>query len=400
MATIARVIKITGQLASKGSDVWLNPLNPYQQWQCQIYSFCNSLSQLVQAKDKQWLDVMLAAVVLTGTDYHGHSHCIGTHPGHQYCKHSWIHDALDFVSRSTREFNRNSTIEVASLFSALLHCNAPPTERHLDLLLRVLPKPGDMSKNAAHLLLHNNVINWFQDIQLQRILQDHHVWASLMRIACNNPNLAEKTIKMGHTLGNIAVWQSHIREELCSWITVFFLRGEWSVATDYNWALSELWKISSGYRFRDDRERTLGLTFVALSKVWKDLDFDVSGALYKFVQMLRCTGYAVLVMGYWSPQEQENKRLTPEFIGSFSVPLHDTLIEASEIMKHTSSSETISLHKKESFKSIAKILEHMADKMPTSPDLGIRDAQVYEFMARKELDGKLNALETFIGDDI
>jgi hypothetical protein len=208
---------------------------------------------------------------------------------------------------------------------------------------------------------------------------------------------------------SIPDWQPFIYQELCSWITVFF-RGlaHWRLVKEYNSVLSQIWNPApSDYEFIDDSEKAFGLTFIALLKIWEDLDFAAANILTKVVQMLRCTNWAVL---QWFHEKDEEERtrayytssgpeITPRFIAAFSIPLRDSLLRVvATIRMHTSTgnipsdSEELSAERRKVFDSIAQILEKIANKMPLSMADVQRDWNYWNQL-QKQHQTEINELE-------
>lgn len=155
-----------------------------------------------------------------------------------------------------------------------------------------------------------------------------------MRVLPSFRGLAPDFIVLGHTLTCIPMWQPFIKEKLCSWIALFMYPDEsWEVAEKYNSVLSQLWNPDPGeYVFIDESERALGLTFIALSNFWEDLNLIDSGAWDELVLMLRCTGWAVLRSS--CDEFGDSVSLAPPFFTAFSGPLHDSLARAGAAMKN------------------------------------------------------------------
>jgi hypothetical protein len=364
MDTAAKILKTTEQLASKGKHEF--DCNGQQSI---INRFCSSLPQT-----EGWISVALVTLFFSEPYSSEVVEYLEGETG-------WIYEVLKSFNNSAKDhdWDTRTVTGVDGLFNALLHYGAPPAKENLHLLLQALSFPGRISTSAACLLV---ATNWFQDDELRFILQQGSVWSSLIHIASDNWDLARNSIRLGHTLASIPDWQPFIRQELCSWITVFFRwLAHWRRVKEYNSVLSQIWNPVPGeYEFIDDNEKALGLTFIALLKIWEDFDFAAADILNKFVQMLRCTNWAVL---QWFHEKEEEQRrayytnsgpeITPRFITAFSIPLHDSLLRVlATIRMHTSTgntpsdSEELSAEKMKAFDSIAQILENIANKMPLS----------------------------------
>ncbi|KAJ7841241.1 hypothetical protein B0H13DRAFT_1910383 [Mycena leptocephala] len=190
-------LETTGRLACEsGSDV--RPIhcdNSYRQ--TIIYWFYGSIP-----KSKRWINVVLRAGKLVGShypsvEYHGHN------------DFGWIYKAMEFVSVDFQDdWDNNIIAGVSGLLNALLYYGSPPLKQHIHLVLRALSTPGDISHDAARLLVQDNILQWFQDNETKSILQTACVWSSL--VSPRNPS-------HGHSLANIRSWMAQIKEELCSW---------------------------------------------------------------------------------------------------------------------------------------------------------------------------------------
>ncbi|KAJ7340587.1 hypothetical protein DFH08DRAFT_938517 [Mycena albidolilacea] len=368
MATAAKILETTAQLASKGEQDF-----KFRQ-QTIINHFCSSLPQT-----EGWIGVVLATL------FFSEMYPLDVSLNAKHCLKgdtNWIYKALENFNNSAKDHNwdTRTVTEVNGLLNALLHYGAPPAKENLHLLVQVLSFPGRISISAALLLL---ATNWFQDVELRLTLQQGSVWSSLIHIASDNWEIARIFIRLGHTLASIPDWQPFIHQELCSWITLFF-RGlaHWRLVKEYNSVLSQIWNpVSREYEFSDDNEKALGLTSIALLEIWEDLDFAAANILNKFVQMLRCTNWAVLQWFHEKDEEERDRayftnsgpEITPRFITAFSITLHDSLVRVvATIRMHTSTGNTpsdsgeLSAERRKAFDLIVQILENIVDKMPLS----------------------------------
>ncbi|KAF7348681.1 hypothetical protein MVEN_01386900 [Mycena venus] len=303
---------------------------------------------------------------------------------------SWIYETLECVQTlmDKHEWVNMNADRVGGLFNALLHHGAPPARKHVHLLLHALSLPGLISRYAAQLFVQNNVRDWFLDEELQPILQKGSLWASIMRISSRNFFLRDHFIALGHTLASVPTWKPFIHEKLSSWIMLSFyhpLSRESLIGVEkYNSVLSQLWNPDTGkYEFINDSEKALGLSFVALSKLWTEINFDSSGSPWGDVfENLRCTGCTVLRVHYAIPitmtkmdgePQHISAEITPQFIKAFSHPLHGSLIRAAAAIKalavranNPSDLQEIFPYKPEVLESITKIIEELGNKMPHS----------------------------------
>ncbi|KAJ7106212.1 hypothetical protein C8R44DRAFT_327039 [Mycena epipterygia] len=370
--TVANIIETTGWLASKSGTMearlWSGNLYYYSNRLDIIYQFCSSLPQL-----DGWITIVLAAGLLT--QYHEaqwyHHNSSNGDPG-------WVYKALNNVDVSTEGHDQWDDLMVAGvsgLLRALNYYDVPLLKEHLPILLQALSVPGDIFQNAAHLLVKENIVDWFQDHELQPILQASSVWPSLARVPIdiNSHSFTKNFIHLGYTLANIPDWHPHIHKELCSWITAFFKYEPWDLAEKYNSVLSTIWNPDTGdYEFANNIEKALGLSFVALSNSWESFNFGMSDSLQESVKWLHCTSSMVMRTRYYYREYPWllATEMTPHFKTIFSVPLRNSLINAATAAKEIveNSLKEVSHTRRAIFHTISKILEEMADKMPQSTD--------------------------------
>ncbi|KAJ6572293.1 hypothetical protein B0H19DRAFT_1133233 [Mycena capillaripes] len=285
---------------------------------------------------------------------------------------NWVHNALESVDISVQndQWDDRIIIGVSGLLQALLCYDARPKMAHIRLLLQALSIPGDISEHAARLFLRDNILVWFQDDELRPILQTAAVWSSIARVAVEleDPSFTKQCIRMGRTVASMPDWQLYFEQELYSWITTFFRAEEWDLADCYSSVLFKIWNPDTGdYGFDDDGENALGLTFVALSKAWKDFDFDSSESTNKAVSLLRSTSWAALRREYPVTRDEwpgfKYVAIAPRFELAFSVPLRDSLALAA-----TSARDKIREDGPEedngALGSVVKMMEDVASKIP------------------------------------
>ncbi|KAJ7484217.1 hypothetical protein FB451DRAFT_1363778 [Mycena latifolia] len=341
MDTAVNLVDITGRLASRSeSDVWTHNFRDCDR-QSIVYPFCSELPQ-----EDGWLRLVLAAGMLTG------SHNYWPRPTIHNAGASWVYKALESIDTDGQEeWDSRTVTRVASLLQALLYYDAHPaptvhdyndplTIKRIHLLLQALSTSGDISRISAHLLVRSKVMDWFKDDDLRTILQTASVWSSLARVSLeleDHFQFSKHFIRLGRTLSDIPDWHSHVRRELCSWITTF-LRGEgiaeslWGLAQEYNTVLSRVWRVNTtGYDFLDHGERALALTFVAISTVWADFDFTASGSVKPW---LDCTSIALSYGKYFSKDNTWIKT-SPQFQQTFTMPLASSLLKAADRARTT-----------------------------------------------------------------
>ncbi|KAJ6514286.1 hypothetical protein C8R47DRAFT_569643 [Mycena vitilis] len=287
MNTAANIISTTGQIMlhsehCEQNDKWEH-LEFAHLCQSVPYNFCRSLHRC-----EGWISVVLATGWFTARpSNHGEQN-----PTPQDA--SWVYVALDHIA-AEGDWDDRATHGIDGLLAAMIYYAAPVERRHLPILLRALTIPGRVSKNAALLAQDDNVVTWFRDEQLSPILRSTSVWSSIMRIGLriDSTQFTRPCILIGGTLVGVASWKSHIQQELCSWITLFFglKDGSNMLAASYNSVLEEI--CHTEYHFANEGERALGLTYQVLFTIWADLKFTSSEDMRKLGPWLRCTNRVV-----------------------------------------------------------------------------------------------------------
>ncbi|KAF7348692.1 hypothetical protein MVEN_01388000 [Mycena venus] len=408
MDITVKIIDTTRRLANYTHFVWDQDL--YPNLRSPIFHFCCSLPCT-----EGWVGVVLAAGLLAKPFMAWDQHYDGD-PG-------WIYKTLECVQtfmNNTEWVNMNAD-RVAKLFNALLHHNAPPVKEHIHLLLQALSLPGDISRHAAQLFFQDNIKNWFLDDELQHILQDGSLWTSLIRVFRGFSFLAEGFIKLGHTLASIPTWEPFIREKPSAWIMLYFYQNRngmrvtgWPAVEKYNSVLSQLWNPDVGkYDFTDENEKALGLTIVALSKLWEDIDLDNPSVWSEILQILWCTSAVVLLDRYpihplsWEEMDDGGQRLvcaeiTPCFITSFSERLHSSLILATRAINeftftsdNPSGSQEVLPGKKGVLENIARIMQTLGNKMLRSV-ADLEQQPGYWYQLREQFDEEMDVIEKLL----
>ncbi|KAJ7080692.1 hypothetical protein C8R44DRAFT_992403 [Mycena epipterygia] len=352
MDTAAKIIGTTGRVANKVEMYMWPDYLPYSHRQSVIYEFCSNLPQ-----SDGWVDVVLKTGLLTGS-YTG----IGwPQPGDS----GWVYKALENIpSQDQDRWDGQIETGVAGLFQALLYYDTPPKKQHTQLLLRALLISGDISRNAARVLLRENIRFWFADDEIQPILQKAFVWSSLARVVqeLNDEFLLTQLIRLGHTLAGMPDWHGHIQAKLCSWITMFFRVWNWDLAGKFSSVLGDIWHPDTGeYEFIDDVERALGLTFVTLCKIWEDFDFTTVSSIYESIRWLRCTTSAIFYRVYRDKSHSHWITITSSshFKTTFSMPLRNSLIQAASVARQEIMGQT----NKGVLEDVVRILEDIASKI-------------------------------------
>jgi hypothetical protein len=313
--------------------------------------------------------------------------------------------------------------------ATLLFYDTPPTKQGIPSLLRALVLPGDISRNAAYLLVGTKMLSWFQDDKLGPILQKACVWSALSSIfililrdeysdwdhgligrpvsagfllfvPSNRPGSAD-FISLGQNLASMPYWQVHIREEILSWIEIFYRTQDWTLSSKYSYTLRSVWNPDAkNYEFLDEGEEALGLTCAALSKVCQEHKFNfTTSGLNPTLTLLRCTHYVVLRTKYGTGRREHlYEYISPGFVTAFFAPLRDSLLQAAtEATRRnhreisTGSAGVASTVRNEVSESVARILEDIASKIsnPASPDTDDK----YWGDLRHRFDVEIDALE-------
>ncbi|KAJ6529354.1 hypothetical protein B0H19DRAFT_1333254 [Mycena capillaripes] len=354
MEVIAKIIQVTVKLATQdGNNVWIKDSDDSRQ--STINEYCSSLSESELAG---WHEVVLSIGQLSKT-------YDGTSP-YKELDCSWVFKALERVNTSAKG---HDWAGVAGLFNNLLNSEIAPLKKHLPLVLSALKTGGHVSRPAAQLLLQKKMIDWFKDEELRPMLLE--AWSNLISLSCASEDLQTSCIQLGNTLARMPDWQPHVYKEFCSWITIFFNhKKRWEVAREYSTLLHTVWSLDTGkYKFEDKYgfEEALGLTFMALFKVWENPDYT------QLVQLLRCTNPVVVRGGYgiWVEERPNENRppakLTAAFVAAFSKPLHASLTRVSaEFKMYATKSSTPTASddiSAEGFGKIAGILDAMTREM-------------------------------------
>ncbi|KAJ7601884.1 hypothetical protein DFH06DRAFT_1260076 [Mycena polygramma] len=325
METATGIINTTVRIVMRS-----NLRSPVFVQQCQpiVYQFCNSL----RPRQKGWIDLVLSTGFLTARCDYPYLATASAHDA------GWVHDVLDGVDATAEHWDDKTMNGVGGLLAALYYYGTPMQARHIRILLRALTIPGDLSQNAASLLVRHNQLAWFQDVELQRILQSASVWSSIMHIVLDidaPPYFTESCIRMGSKLLRMDGWKAHIHAELCAWITLFFRRGPTdALAEPYTAVLEELCQPWPGHDFANEGERALGLSYQILYVIWRDFKPTTPEHVKAFIPWLRCTSLvAENTCSFLCDDESEGwvpifLVITSEFKTAFCVPLRNTLLRA------------------------------------------------------------------------
>ncbi|KAJ7745605.1 hypothetical protein DFH07DRAFT_977425 [Mycena maculata] len=397
MNTVAEIIDITGQIAIQHKNtVW--DWDVTQQIRTSIvYQFCHSLPH-----SEGWIDLILATGCFT-------EEVLDFGASHKVEKGVWVDKALAQIPIPSEDAPWDDRIVtgVNHLLRALLYYNCAPAKGHIHLILHALLIPSNISANAAKVLLEEEVRVWYQDDDLRPILQNESLWSSLSNTVPKALCYTHITqyVELGHTLAGIPDWWPHIREELCSWIAIFFSDSDlyndtWQLSKKYSSVLTTVFEIDAGnYEFADDCERACGLSFIALSKFWEDFDFETYTNLLDCIKWLKCTCQVALRTGYsgrWNIQEVP---LTSRFKEAFSDHLcaaltHAAMAARQRIMEGSSNdSGEINPGIEESIAN--DILEEIARRIPksTNPDPEEHGDQEDIYSVRWQVQKKTDALE-------
>ncbi|KAJ7323979.1 hypothetical protein DFH08DRAFT_817455 [Mycena albidolilacea] len=381
-----KIIWTTHQLAkrSKDNEVW--NFNEDDRLSM-IYKFCGQLPQ-----SGGWVQVVLATGLLAEEWYFR-----SKKPSEYQVSTGWVYEALKRISvEDNVKWDSETEAGVAGLLLALYYCDTPPLKDHVQAILQVLlttgkspRKESTLTRNAGLLLLKTNLENWFQDPDLEPILQEASVWARLITQwipQAGDYDMDHKGILLGYILSKLPSWQPYLKQHLCSWITLFF-QSKWDLAAKYNSVLMKIWQpATGGYTFTDSDEEALGLTYAALSQGWQEFNFSSSEALAKVTSWLRCSSRVLLRETFYAKQARARvvQHLgtikATELTNTFLLPLRSSLVQAAAAARHkiTQSNHdplaigTIREYSSkiwaEALEHVGKILDDLAAKMPIPTD--------------------------------
>ncbi|KAJ7670649.1 hypothetical protein DFH06DRAFT_140115 [Mycena polygramma] len=393
METAANTINTTIQIILRSEPRLLDAVVPA----FVIYEFCASLP-----RREGWIDVVLAAGLFPSTRFFG----FPTGSPWQTTisqKAGWVYEALDCIDASGKanDWDDRTIGGVASLLTALLDYGVPVGKKHIQILLRALALRGRASQNAARLLVQEDQFVWFQNAQLQPIIQGASALTHLMRIAfkINALDFAESCIQMGSKLVQMNFWKPDVLAELCSWIRIFFKIHSWAadaVVTSYNSVLEKTCQTGCKFKFGSDRERALGLSYQVLCNIWGDFKVATPENLPTFLPWLRCASMVVLHTRTFARDGVfAVPTITPDLNTTFCVPLRDTLLQAATVVRDTlkrddQPSDPDTCDWKDVRVSVSTLMEDIASRIPT--DAGRVESVDWELVDRYEDEiGKLEA---------
>ncbi|KAF7362551.1 hypothetical protein MVEN_00603300 [Mycena venus] len=366
--TAASILDIMGRLASESEQsVWHSNFT-HQLRQSIVFQFCSSL----RTRSEGWVDVILASGGLTQR----HDH-LRTHPQSGYS--GWVTAVLAKVSVQTtyqEPWDHRTVTGVAGLLEAQLYYGVSPHKEHIMVFLRALSIAGDISWNAGRLLFKHDfdILSWFQDETLQPILQKAAAWSSFTRVALEleDESIYIRCISLGYTLAGISEWHLQMRDKLKSWITILFrARTSWRVVGKYITVLRDIWgSDTDDYDFIDDDDEAMGLSFLALTREWANLNFAAADIEMQSIALCRCTSWVAFSENY-APRRPDTSEMVRGVRGAFSDLLRTSIVHASLRARQLASSLGITAHQPRdpAFKLdlIANMLEDLSDKIPTKP---------------------------------
>ncbi|KAJ7238391.1 hypothetical protein C8J57DRAFT_1478651 [Mycena rebaudengoi] len=219
---------------------------------------------------------------------------------------------------------------------------------------------------------------WFQDKASQLFMQANSIWSSMAIVAVTKSYLVgDVYLELAARLSLIPSWEPFIYKTLPSCLDIYFTARQQSPEPQKNFytILRRVWNASytGAYHFADPEEEILGLAYMALANVWKDL-----------ISLLQTMGPFCISRG-----------------------LADALIVAAESAKHVITIHTVYQANKRQTDGIspaklkfiaraARMLTNLADSLRgnlDTPDEQHLDHEEYWEVMREKLLGEINMLD-------
>ncbi|KAJ6599876.1 hypothetical protein DFH09DRAFT_1128986 [Mycena vulgaris] len=317
----------------------------------QVYEFCGAIP-----RSAGWLDAVSSAVVLARGDYWMRADLSARfRPEANHAE--WVHAALNHVE------------QFPGLLQALVFDRealpVSPPKATLRVILWALSTPGNIAEIAFDLL--RGAPAWFQDAELQVMMQQSSVWQLLGRVASRESVewwFRPAYFHLGATLANTAQWEPIVRDDLAGWITAF-LQDERPETEKFTSVLSRVW-LRSGDNDVDQTRRPEAITlmFRALTKAWDEFNLIHPRDWSDFCRLAKCTALAALRTHYYVSGEAIS--IPSDFRVSFSAKLRDSLIQAAEKARvEVNSSQRLEEWEHDgALTEAAKILEQIGTHIP------------------------------------
>ncbi|KAJ6599841.1 hypothetical protein DFH09DRAFT_626855 [Mycena vulgaris] len=394
------ILRLTAQLAD---TVEINEqyINSTTERMKQVYKFCSAIP-----RSDGWLEAVSSAVMLARGDsgIRGRwlsAHAFGLDEFQPEANHAeWVHAALNHVEQlrvNPDDWDyRTSALDglLQALWADPRAVIVPPPKTTLRVILWALNTPGNLAVNALDLLC--NAPAWFQDAELQVMMQQRSVWQLLGRVASRESVgwwLCSGYFELGEILSNTTQWEPIVRDDLAGWITVF-LQHEGTATYIFNTVVVRVWLKTDDNEVNQTRglQKAITLMFQALTKAWDEFSLTQPREFSNFCRLAKCTALAALRNHYYNYVFKEAILIPPDFRVTFSVRLRDSLIHAAEKARAEINSSQPLDERDEVLTVAAKILEQIGTHIPCN-DSGVDLTDEELAVIRDEINASIDILE-------
>ncbi|KAJ6452829.1 hypothetical protein C8R45DRAFT_1193529 [Mycena sanguinolenta] len=400
---VREIVKITAQLACTLDYKELYTREDDQQtWRRnhEIYTFCSNV-----ARSADWFDVVSLALAIARLQPVNHLPRIrGKITAKDRSASEWVYQALDQIPGilENEHWAEGTISAISDLLQALYFIgNYPekPPGTSMQVILHALFISGDISRISFLLLCEAK--HWFRDPHLQLSTWEDRggvaVWSQLGKVAREAPiQWGIKYLELGHALANMEAWQSFIRPDLSTWIDLFSQTSDpkpaharWHIGVDkdqlairfrlisearretfpvedFNQVLIQVWTPNVGaYQFQSKEERTLALTFKALSDSWMQLDIALSN-LPELMRLARTTVLEACIAAHCGDDRDDCRQvpISLDFKTHFSVGLRDRIIQIGAKARSTAENMATPEELKNAADTLAQILRKIEMNIP------------------------------------
>ncbi|KAJ6599873.1 hypothetical protein DFH09DRAFT_1128977 [Mycena vulgaris] len=362
------ILRLTAQLADQLDNAELYHVSIFVRTN-QVYTFCSAIP-----RSAGWLEAVSSAIMLARGDSEIRRRWLTVRAGlggfQPEANHAeWVHAALNHVEQL--RVNPDDWDYRTSALDGLLQAlwadpgafTISPPKTTLRVILWALSTPGNIAEIAFDLLWRAPA--WFQDVELQVMMQQCSVWQLLGRVATRESLEWSRSayFELGQILSNTAHWEPIVRDDLAGWITAF-LQDKWTSTDIFNTVLVRVWlkpgnnEVDQAWGLGDP----LALIFEALAKAWEEFDIIQSRDLSQFCRLAKCTALAALRNNYG--MSGQVVPIPAYFKSSLSTRLRDSLIQAAENARgEINSSQPLDAWD-EALTKAAKILEQIGTHIP------------------------------------
>ncbi|KAJ6599883.1 hypothetical protein DFH09DRAFT_1504165 [Mycena vulgaris] len=380
-----QILRLTSQLADKLESDELYHMSKLDRT-IQVYRFCS-----VIPRSAGWLEAVSSAVLLARRNSQILVFLGDFQPEANHAE--WVHAALNHVEqlRVNPDDEDYRTSALVGLLQALRAdpgaLTVPPPKTTLRVILWALSAPGNIAEIAFELLC--NAPAWFQDAELQIMMQKSSVWQLLGRFASTEsakPWSRAAYFQLGDMLAKRAQWGPIVRDDLAGWVTVFL--QERMPYIDFKTGLLRVWLNPGGNEVdQTPEDNPFILIFEALSKAWDDFDITQPRNIYR---LAKCTTLAAVGNRYYGVGR--GLPIPPDFRVTFSARLRNSIIQITEKARaEINSSQGLEL-RNEALGRAATILERIATHIPCK-DSGVDSTDEELAVIRDQIIASIDALE-------